>query len=121
MLLSRVHALESQFNESEPLMVGVQDGRAKEEQKRAGVYYQMVASENGSYGVQAWFHMSSKKKKPEFARGKRGPPWAATKDVIRSRQNQSERAGDEHGGDRVAHTARGTIKFAAGVQRSKFS
>ena len=61
MLLSRVHALESQFNESGALIIGVQEGRAKEEQLRAGVYYQMVvaaASENGSYGVQAWFHKS---------------------------------------------------------------
>ena len=52
MLLSRVHALESQFNESGALIIGVQEGRAKEEQLRAGVYYQMVvaaASENGSY------------------------------------------------------------------------
>ena len=61
MHLSRVHALESQFNESGALVIGVQEGRAKEEQLRAGVYYQMVvaaASENGSYGVQAWFHKS---------------------------------------------------------------
>ena len=47
MLLSRVHALE-QFNE--------------EEQLRASVCCQMVvvaaASENGSYGVQAWFRKS---------------------------------------------------------------
>ena len=60
MLLSRVHALESQFNESGALILGVQEGRAKE-QLRAGVCYQMVvaaASENGSYGVQAWFHKS---------------------------------------------------------------
>ena len=73
MLLSRVHALESQFNESEPLMVGVQDGRAKEEQKRAGVYYQMVASENGRYGVQTWFHMSSKKKSLNLQEANAGP------------------------------------------------
>ena len=61
MLLSRVHALESQFNDSGALIIGVQDGRAKEEQLRAGVFYQMVvsaASVNGSYGVQAWFHKS---------------------------------------------------------------
>ena len=61
MLLSRVHALESQFNESGALVISVQEGRAKKEQLRAGVCYQMVvaaASENGSYGVQAWFHKS---------------------------------------------------------------
>ena len=61
MLLSCVHALESQFNESGALVIGVQEGRAKEEQLRAGVYYQVVvtaASENGSYGFQAWFHKS---------------------------------------------------------------
>ena len=61
MLLSRVHASESQFKESGALVIGVQEGRAKEEQLRAGFYYQMVvaaASENGSYGGQAWFHKS---------------------------------------------------------------
>ena len=61
MLLSRVHALESQLNESGALILGVQEGRAKEEQWRAGVHHQMVvtaASENGSYGFQAWFHKS---------------------------------------------------------------
>ena len=42
-------------------IIGVQEGRTKEEQLRAGVHYQMVvatASENGSYGAQAWFHNS---------------------------------------------------------------
>ena len=61
MLLSRVHALESQFNEAGALKIGVQEGRAKEEQLRAGVYNQMVvaaASGNGNYGVQAWFRKS---------------------------------------------------------------
>ena len=42
MLLSRVHALESQFNESGALFIGAQEGRTKEEQLRAGVYCQMV-------------------------------------------------------------------------------
>ena len=58
MLLSRVHALESHFNDSGALIIGVQEGRVKEEQLRAGVCYQMVVapSENGSYEVQAWFH-----------------------------------------------------------------
>ena len=68
MLLSRVHALESQFNES-GVLISVQKGRAKEEQLRAGVYYQVVvaaASENGSYGIQAWFHKSLG---PEFLAG----------------------------------------------------
>ena len=53
--------MESQFNECGALVIGVQEGRAKEEQFRSGVYYQMVvatASENGSYGVQAWFRKS---------------------------------------------------------------
>ena len=61
MLLSRVHAFESQFNESGALKFGVQEVRAKEEQFRAGVCYQMVvaaATGNGSYGVQAWFRVS---------------------------------------------------------------
>ena len=60
MLLSRVHALESHFNDSGALIIGVEEGRVKEEQLRAGVYYQMVVapSENGSYEVQAWFHKS---------------------------------------------------------------
>ena len=61
MLLVRVHALESQVNEAGPLIISVQEGGAKEEQLRAGVYYQMVvaaASESGSYGVQAWFQKS---------------------------------------------------------------
>ena len=57
----RDHGLESQFTESGALIVGVQEGRAKEEQLRAGVYNQMevaAASENGGHGVQAWFHQS---------------------------------------------------------------
>ena len=40
---------------------GVHEERANEEQLRASVDYQMVvaaASENGSYGVQAWFRKS---------------------------------------------------------------
>ena len=53
---SEPRPLESKFNESGALIIGVPEGRAKEEQLRAGVYYQMVvagASEHGRYGVQA--------------------------------------------------------------------
>ena len=53
--------MESQFNETGALTIGVQEGRAKEEQLRAGVHNLMVvaaASENRSYGVQAWFRTS---------------------------------------------------------------
>ena len=45
--------------EAGTLIIGIQERRVKEEQLRAGVCYQMVVaadSENGSSGVQAWFH-----------------------------------------------------------------
>ena len=51
MLLSRVHALESQFNESGSVIIRVQEGRAKEEQLRAGVYYQMVVAAASEMGA----------------------------------------------------------------------
>ena len=51
MLLRRVHALESQFNGSGALIIGVQEGRAKEEQLRAAVYCQMVVAAASEMGA----------------------------------------------------------------------
>ena len=39
------------------------------------------------------------------AKSTSGSAWAATNDVFRSLHNRSERAGGDHGGDRVAYTA----------------
>ena len=61
MLLSHVHALESQFNESGALLIGVQGGGAGGGRLGAGVCCLVLvaaASENGSNGIQAWFHTS---------------------------------------------------------------